>query len=91
MIKSIRKLSPVPLKQVRVEGGFWGERLRVNREVTLPIVYQQDLATGRIDAFKLSWKPGDPNPPHVFWDSDVAKWGVLSLCRHGGCGRRNRV
>jgi len=31
-------------------------------------------ATGRIAAFDLKWQKGDPNPPHVFWDSDVAKW-----------------
>ena len=74
MTKSIRDIAPVTLKQVQIEGGFWGERLCTNREITLPIEYKQCKATGRIDAFKLDWKPGDPNPPHIFWDSDVAKW-----------------
>ncbi|PSS30855.1 hypothetical protein PHLCEN_2v2582 [Hermanssonia centrifuga] len=30
--------------------------------------------TGRWDSLKLQWKSGDPNPPHRFWDSDIAKW-----------------
>ncbi|MGI6374845.1 MAG: glycoside hydrolase family 127 protein [Anaerolineae bacterium] len=65
---------PVSLQQVDIEGGFWAQRLQVNREVTIPLEYQRCSETGRIDALKLQWKPGDPNPPHIFWDSDVAKW-----------------
>ncbi len=72
--RTLRKISPVPLKQVRIESGFWGERLDVNREVTIPIEYGQCKETDRIDVWKLDWKPGDPNEPHKFWDSDVAKW-----------------
>lgn len=64
----------VPLKNVRVEGAFWEPRQETNREVTLPIEYQQCKTTGRIDAWKLDWKPGEPGRPHHFWDSDVAKW-----------------
>jgi DUF1680 family protein len=30
--------------------------------------------TGRIDAYRLDWKPGMEKAPHQFWDSDVAKW-----------------
>ncbi len=30
--------------------------------------------SGRLDALRLTWKPGQPNPPHVFWESDIAKW-----------------
>ena len=73
-MKSMKKAAPVSQRQVQIEGGFWGERLRVNRDVTLPIEYKQCKATGRIDAFRLQWKPGEPDPPHIFWDSDVAKW-----------------
>ena len=72
--ETMRELTPVLQTQVQIRDGFWGERLRVNRETTLPIEYEQCKSTGRIDAFRLRWKPGDPDPPHVFWDSDVAKW-----------------
>ena len=72
--KSFRRIDPVPLTRVDVTDGLWAERMRVNREVTLPIEYAHCKKTGRIDAWKLDWKEGDPNPPHKFWDSDVAKW-----------------
>jgi len=69
-----RKLTPVSFKNVIIEGGFWGARMETNRKVTLPIEYEQCKKTGRLDAWKLDWKPGKPNKPHYFWDSDVAKW-----------------
>ena len=68
------KSTSVPLKDVRIEGGFWGRLMEVNRRVTLPIQYRQCKETGRIDAWRLAWKPGDPDPPHIFWGSDVGKW-----------------
>ena len=37
-------------------------------------MYQKLKDTGRIDAFRLNWKPGQEPKPHIFWDSDVAKW-----------------
>jgi hypothetical protein len=64
----------IPFQNVTLRDAFWARRQRVNREATLPIEYQQCKNTGRIDAFRLEWKPGQPNPPHIFWDSDVAKW-----------------
>jgi hypothetical protein len=47
-------------------------RLEANRRHGLPAQYEQLKQTGRIDAW--NWKPGMPNEPHIFWDSDVAKW-----------------
>ncbi len=67
-------VQPVPLSHVDITGGFWATRLEVNRKVTIPLEYQRCAETGRFEALKLQWKPGDPNPPHIFWDSDVAKW-----------------
>ncbi len=78
-------LVPADLRRVRFDDGFWAPRIEVNRTATLPIEYEQCLKTGRIDAFRLGWKPGQPNPPHVFWDSDVAKWieaAAYSLATH---------
>ncbi|MCZ7648369.1 MAG: glycoside hydrolase family 127 protein [Planctomycetota bacterium] len=68
------RLSPLSLKQVTLEDGFWSERLRTNRDVTLPYEHGCCKKTGRLDAWKQDWKPGRPNKPHIFWDSDVAKW-----------------
>lgn len=69
-----RTLAAVPFTRVTLTDGFWAPRQAVNREVTLPIEYEQCRKTGRIDAWKLDWKPGQPNEPHIFWDSDVGKW-----------------
>lgn len=70
---SHRPYTPVPLTAVRIDGGFWGERLRVNRQHTLPAVFRQLRDTGRLAALRQTWRPGDAPVPHVFWDSDVAK------------------
>ncbi|MCC7494078.1 MAG: glycoside hydrolase family 127 protein [Fimbriimonadaceae bacterium] len=74
MATGARRLVPVSWRDVTVAAGFWGPRLATTRAVTLPLEYQQCQQTGRIDAFRLAWRDGDPNPPHIFWDSDVAKW-----------------
>ena len=64
----------LPLKQVQITDAFWAPRIETNRTATLPIEYEQCKKTGRLDALKLQWKPGMPNEPHIFWESDVAKW-----------------
>jgi len=65
---------PIPFTEVHIDDSFWNDRLRTNRVVSLPYQYQQCKETGRIDAFKLQWQPGNGEAPHIFWDSDVAKW-----------------
>lgn len=80
-----RKLTPVPFRQVTLADAFWAPRVEVNRSVTLPKEYEMCQTTGRIGAFDLRWRKGDPNPPHIFWDSDVAKWieaAAYSLASH---------
>lgn len=39
----------VPLADVRISGGFWGPKLETNRTVTIPHIFQQNEATGRVD------------------------------------------
>jgi hypothetical protein len=81
----IQKLTPASLRQVQINDVFWAPKLKTNRDVTVPAIYQRCRETGRIDAWKLGWKPGMPNEPHVFWDSDVAKWmeaAAYSLTTH---------
>ena len=64
----------IELKNVKIAGGYFHEKQKMNRQVTIPATYRQFYNTGRIDAFKLKWRNGDPNQPHIFCDSDVAKW-----------------
>ena len=82
--------APVPLKQVKITSGFWGERQRVNREVTIPAIYQKLEETGRVASWAMEG-PADPPPSHerigvrVFWDSDSGKWleaAAYSLAAH---------
>ncbi len=68
------KSKPITLENTKINGGFWAEKQRINREVTIYSVYDRFYDTGRFDAFKLEWAEGDPNKPHIFWDSDIAKW-----------------
>ncbi len=71
---ALRAFEAVPFSQVTIEDAFWAPRLQINREKTLPHIYQMGQETGRIDAYHLDRKPGAENAPHQFWDSDVAKW-----------------
>ena len=61
------------LEKIRLRDGVFAPRQKINREVTIPTCIRRCEETGRLKAFKLQWKPGDPDQPHVFWDSDVAK------------------
>lgn len=70
----LQKLNPVPIKNVRLGDGLLGKKVRINAEITAPLMYGRCLETGRVDALR-SWKwDGDPDTrPHPFWDSDIGK------------------
>lgn len=71
----------VPFSNVMINGGFWKEKQDLIKNTTVHAVYDRFKETHRFDALKCQWKDGDPNMPHIFWDSDVAKWieGVAYL------------
>lgn len=71
----------VSFDKTEITGGFWKERQDIVRGSTVYAVYDRFSETGRFEAFKFNWKDGMPNKPHIFWDSDVAKWieGVANL------------
>lgn len=84
-MKPQRQWTPTPHTRYRFADTFWAPRLETNRTVTLPAEYEQCEKTGRVESLKLNWKKGDPNLPHIFWDSDVAKWieaAAYSLATH---------
>ena len=83
-----RRLIPLSIKHVRVEDKFWAPRQEANRCVTLPHQYEQCRKTGRINALRVKWKPGDPDEPHRFWDSDIAKWIEAAACSLATCPDR---
>ena len=59
---------------INITDGFWKHLQKVNENITINAVYDRFFETGRIDALKCNWKEGMDKKPHVYWDSDVAKW-----------------
>ena len=57
---------------VEVTGGFWGEKQDLVANVSLYNIHKRFSETGRFDAIKCV--KNDSRRPHIFWDSDVAKW-----------------
>jgi len=87
-------LSPVPISRVVVDDSFWAPRLETNRRATIPLIYERCKESGRIEALRLKWKDGAPNKPHVFWESDVAKWmeaAAYSLRTHPDSGLEEQL
>lgn len=69
-----KKLFSTPeISTVALTDKYLSIRVERNHSSTIPSSVAKCYETGRIDAFKLNWKPGKPNQPHVYWDSDVAK------------------
>ncbi len=71
----------VDFSSVKITGGFWAQKQSLVRDVTVNAVYDRFVETGRFDAFKCN--KDTELKPHIFWDSDVAKWieGVAYLTR----------
>ena len=69
-----KKNRQISCRDLDITGGFWQEKQRLFRAVTLNAVYDRFEETGRFEALNCSWKEGMPDKPHIFWDSDVAKW-----------------
>ena len=74
-------MKQVNYSNIKITGGFWREKQDMVRNITVKAVYDRFNDTGRFDAFKCEENP--EHEPHIFWDSDVAKWieGVAYLTR----------
>ena len=67
-------MNNIEFSDVKITGGYWKARQDINCSVTLKAVYNRFNETGRFEALKCDLRDGDTNIPHIFWDSDVAKW-----------------
>lgn len=67
-------MNNIEFSDVKITGGYWRARQDINCSVTLKAVYDRFNETGRFEALKCDLRDGDTNIPHIFWDSDVAKW-----------------
>ena len=73
---------PIGLRAVTIEGGLWGERRRVNREITIPHGSRQLEAAGNLANLRAAatgagvyaGRADDSGLTFPFLDSDVYKW-----------------
>lgn len=59
---------------ININQGFWHKRQLLNAETTIYSIWKRFEETGRFSALRCDWKEGEPNKPHIFYDSDAAKW-----------------
>lgn len=78
---------------VEINNGFWKSRQDIVRDVTAFAVYERFKETHRFDALNCDWQEGQPDMPHIFWDSDVAKWieGVAYILEHNECPELEKI
>ncbi len=67
-------MNKVDFTSTKLADGFWKNRVETVSRVSAKNVLKRFTETGRFDALTCKWKNGEPNEPHIFWDSDVAKW-----------------
>ena len=67
-------MTAVPMDRVKVTGGFWAQKIEINRTVTIPHIFEQNEITGRTDNLRKAGglKSGDYNGRR-FNDTDVYK------------------
>lgn len=71
----MKKTVPVHFADVNITDGFWAKKQLLNSTVTLEAVRARFEETGRFEAFNFNWTQDCDLPqPHIFWDSDIAKW-----------------
>ena len=67
-------VQPVSFENVILKDEFWSEKVRVNREVTIPFALQKISETGRMDNFlKASGRMEGPHQGKRYNDTDVYK------------------
>lgn len=64
------KAKPISYRDTTIKSGFWYKRQQINAQNTLESVYRRFEETGRFAALRCNGSV----KPHIFWDSDVAKW-----------------
>lgn len=68
-------IEPVLFTSVRITDGFWGERLRVSRDTTIPLAFRKCEESGRYENFVKAANPSDSYKVggFPFDDTDVYK------------------
>lgn len=66
-------ITPVPFTSVTISDDFWGPKIKLNHEVTIPIAFHQSEITGRIKNFEVAGglTVGTFSSLRAYDDSDV--------------------
>ena len=64
----------VKFSSIELKDGFWKNRYDVNKNTTIQNVAKRFEETGRFDALRFNFHEKGTIKPHIFFDSDVAKW-----------------
>ena len=83
----MEKVTNLNFADLKIVNGFWKLRYELNKTVSLRAVYDRFEETGRFDSLRFNYREGK-TMPHIFYDSDVAKWieavGYLITANGGG-------
>ena len=69
----MKKYENVSFRDVDLKDGFWLKRYLLNKNVSLESVKNRFEETARFDALRFNYLKNG-RKPHIFYDSDVAKW-----------------
>lgn len=69
-----RRMTPVPVRDVRIRDSFWRRRIETNRTATLPAEYEQFKRVGTLKAYQWKWPPKKDPGPWRIWVGDLGKW-----------------
>jgi DUF1680 family protein len=69
------QFKPVPFTQVKFNDNFWAPKLKINKEVTIPIIMKKNEETGRVNNFKVAGglMKGKFATEYPFDDTDIYK------------------
>lgn len=70
----MKTFQAISYQNVNITDGFWKNRQHINASITSHSVYNRFSDSHRYEALDCNWKEGMNYYPHIFWDSDVAKW-----------------
>ncbi len=84
--RTFSELRPLPLEDVQITDGFWSQKQRMNRDVTLRHGYQMLEQAGNLNNLRLVTGEGEGEfAGRNFHDSDIYKWlqaVALDLVHH---------
>ncbi len=66
----------IAFSNINITGGFWKTKQDMVKNTTVKAVYDRFVETHRFSALDCSWRisDGEEKKPHIFYDSDIAKW-----------------